>query len=86
MSVSLYTDVCFINVAADFFLFFYPLLYRTTGGERGGLWLGVLFVQDVVMARSIEEENAWVASFGENVMIDCSSFASIHVLHQDGHV
>jgi len=68
------------------FFFFNPQLYRTAGGEWGGLGLGVLFVQDVVMAGSIEEENAWVAAFRENVVIDCSSLSSVHVLHQDGYV
>ena len=74
-----------INVAV--ICVFEPLLQRTAGGGGGGgLWPGVLFVQDVIMAGSVEEEDAWVAAFGEDVMIDCSTFSSVHVLNQDGYV
>lgn len=80
-----YTDVCFINVAAEVIF-----LTRCCGTQQEEdevwLWPGVLFVQDVVMARSIEEEDAWVAAFGEDVVIDCSALSSIHVFHPDGYV
>lgn len=58
------------------------------GGDsgKGDLGPGVLFVQDVIMAGSVEEEDAGVAVFGEDVVIDCPTLASVHVLHQDGDV
>lgn len=84
MSV-IYTDVCFVNLAAEVIL-----LIHCCGVQReedeAALWPGVLFVQDVIMARSIEKEDAWVAAFRKDVVIDCSSLSSIHVLHQDGYV
>lgn len=52
-------------------------------GVGGG---GLLFVQDVIMAGSVEEEDAGVAVFGEDVVIDCPALTSVHVLHQDGDV
>lgn len=83
MSVISYTDVRFINMAAE------PLATSVRaqhGGGWCGPWPGVLFVQDVVMARSVEEEDARVTPFRENMVIDCPSFSSVHVLHQDGYV
>ena len=69
------------------FIFFQPAAVAYSRGENEvALWPGVLFVQDVVMAGSIEEEDARVAAFGEDVVIDCSSLSSVHVLHQDGYV
>lgn len=59
-----------------------PLRWRM-GGDLGP---GVLFVQDVIMAGSVEEEDAGVTVFGEDVVIDCPTLASVHVLHQDGDV
>lgn len=38
------------------------------------------------MARSVEKEDAGVAVFGEDVVIDCPTLTSVHVLHQDGDV
>lgn len=57
-----------------------------TGGDLGVGLGGVLFVQDVVMAGSVEKEDAGVAVFGEDVVIDCPTLTSVHVLHQDGDV
>lgn len=83
MSVILYTDVCVINVAAEMFI----AAAMAAGGRReGDLGPGVLFVQDVIMAGSVEEEDAWVTVFGEDMVIDCPTLASVHVLHQDGDV
>lgn len=83
MSVILYTDVCVINVAAEMFI----AAAMAAGGLReGDLGPGVLFVQDVIMAGSVEEEDAWVTVFGEDMVIDCPTLASVHVLHQDGDV
>lgn len=56
---------------------------RCEGDLRSG---GVLFVQDVIMAGSVEEEDAGVAVFREDVVIHCPALASVHVLHQDGDV
>lgn len=84
MSVISYTDVCFIDVAAEPFAA--AVRVQQGAGGWGGLEPGVLFVQDVVMAGSVEEEDAWVTPFGEDVVIDCPSLSSIHVLHQDGYV
>lgn len=83
MSVILYTDVCVINVAAEMFI----AAAMAAGGRReGDLGPGVLFVQDVIMAGSVEEEDAWVTVFREDMVIDCPTLASVHVLHQDGDV
>lgn len=46
----------------------------------------VLFVEDVIVAGPIQQEDAGVASFGKNVVIDSPSLSPVHVLHQDGHV
>lgn len=68
-------------------LFFFFLEGAAAGAAAdGGLWSGVLFVQDVVMAWSIEQEDARVAALGEDVVIYSSSFPSVHVLHQNGYV
>lgn len=84
-----YTDVCVINVAAEMFIA--SAVANGGGGAGGGggggdLGPGVLFVQDVIMAGSVEEEDAGVTVFGEDVVIDCPTLASVHVLHQDGDV
>lgn len=83
MSVILYTDVCVINVAAEMFI---AAAIAAGGRREGDLGPGVLFVQDVIMAGSVEEEDAWVTVFGEDMVIDCPTLASVHVLHQDGDV
>lgn len=83
MSVVSYTDVCVIDVAAELMFIAAAVAYGVGWGWGG---LRVLFVQDVIMARSVEEEDAGVTIFGEDVVIDCPTLASVHVLHQNGDV
>lgn len=83
MSVVSYTDVCVIDVAAELMFVAAAVAYGAGWGWRR---LRVLFVQDVIMAGSVEEEDAGVTIFGEDVVIDCPALASVHVLHQDGDV
>lgn len=68
--------MCVIDVAAE-------IMFIAAVVANG---LGVLFVQDVIMAGSVEEEDAGIAIFRKDVVIDCPALASVHVLHQDGDV
>ena len=45
-----------------------------------------LFVQDVVVAGPVQQEDARDAALGEDVVVDGAPLAAVHVLHQDGHV
>lgn len=77
---------CINNVNLFFCLFVWARCSRQVQRDDAGLWWGVLFVQDVVMAGSVQQEDARVAALWEDVVIYSSSFPSVHVLHQDGHV
>lgn len=44
-----------------------------------------LLVQYVIMARSVQKEDFGFSILGEDVVVDCASLPSVHVLHQDTH-
>lgn len=44
-----------------------------------------LFVQYVIVTRSVQEEDFRFSVLGEDVVVDGASLPSVHVLHQDTH-
>lgn len=45
----------------------------------------LLFVEYVIVTRPVQEEDFRFSILGEDVVVDCASLPSVHVLHQDTH-